>query len=151
MKAYLAGPICDAKGASYIKWRQDLKDFLTKLNIQALDPTDKHQGHVGDVKNKLQVLRENGEFEKVKEFMEKFVLPSDKELVKQSDFIIAYVPEYSVGTSREIALAYEWNKPIYVVTPIKYPSNALIGMATKIFSTFDGLQNYLYRLYKDKA
>ena len=80
--------------------------------------------------------------------MENFVLPSDRELVRNADMIIAFVPEYSVGTMREIALAYEWKKPIFVVTTIECPANSLIGMATEIFSSFEELKRYLRKIFR---
>lgn len=151
LRVYLAGPIADVKDNSYILWRQDLRKFLETLKIEALDPTDKYQGHCGDVRDELSKLRKEGKLEDIKKFMEEVVLPIDRKLVKKADVIIAYMPEYTVGTCREIALAYEWKKPIYVVTPIRFPSYSLIGMATKIFSTFEGLKDYLYLIWKNKA
>lgn len=145
---YLAGPIADVKDDSYKTWREDLSDFLKSLGFKALNPLTKYKGKGGDVKDELFKMRKEGDWEGVKEFMEAFVLPADRELVKKSDGVIAYVPEYTVGTIREISLAYEWNKPVYIVTYLKLPSNSLIAMATKVFRTWDELKEYFRKTLK---
>lgn len=142
LKFYLAGPIGDVKDNSYKTWREDIEKFLESLGHRTNNPL-KFQGRSGDFKEELFQLRKERKYNQVKEFMEKFLLPHDRMLVKKSDVIIAYVPSYTVGTLREISLAYEWKKPILVVTRKRFPSNSLIGMATKMFNNFKELKEYI--------
>jgi len=143
IKYYLAGPIADVKDDSYKAWRDDITKFLENIGQGVYNPLTKYEGKAGDFKDELLEMRENGEWKEVKKFMEDLVLPADRLLVKKSDGVIAFVPNYTVGTLREISLAYEWKKPVYIVSNMKLPSNSLIGMATEIFKTFEELKKYL--------
>lgn len=141
-KWYLAGPIGDVSDLSYKTWRDEMTKFLESQDHIAVNPLTKYKGKTGDYKKEFEKLRKEGKYDEVKKWMEEWILPHDRQLVKDSYGIIAYVPEYTIGTTREIALAYEWKKPIYVVTTVKLPANSLIGMATKIFRNWKELKTY---------
>jgi len=148
IKFYLAGPIGDTDDSHYLEWRQDMTKFLRSIGLDSLDPCEKYEGEdlvgsVGDWKDHLFRLRKEGEFGIVRNIMQEYILPSDLYLVEKSDGLIAYIPEYTIGTTREISFAYYWKKPVYIITQIKYPSNSLIGMCERIFRTFDELKEFL--------
>lgn len=147
---YLAGPIGDVKDDSYREWRNDITDKLEQIGVDALNPLTKYEGQEADVKNKMDILRDHSDYASVKESMYD-ILRLDKEMVRRSNGVIAYIPSdmgYTVGTTREIALAYEWHKPIIVITDIQRLSNSLIGMATHICGSLDEAVEIIRKHYK---
>jgi nucleoside 2-deoxyribosyltransferase len=149
---YLAGPIGDVKDQSYIKWRDVVTKRLRNIGVNVLNPLDKYEDKVGDVKKVLDTKRDEQDYDSVKEIMGD-ILRLDKELVRRADGVLAYVPAdmgYTVGTIREISLAYEWSKPIIVITDIKRLSNSLVGMATHVVYSFDEAIEKIGEYYKNR-
>jgi nucleoside 2-deoxyribosyltransferase len=77
--------------------------------------------------------------------MARLIVEKDKQEIKQSDILLAYLNEPTFGTSMEIVFGYSCNKYIYTINPNKkwicdpwlsYHSNGL-------FETIDGCFNHL--------
>ncbi|DBA34728.1 TPA_asm: hypothetical protein vir520_00003 [Caudoviricetes sp. vir520] len=137
-KFYLAGAICNEKDPH--SWRDDLKEFLRCEGHTYIDPTD-----IVNLEPVLKELRERKQENLIRIIMNEWILIRDKEAVLKCDAIIAYVPYYSVGTLREITLAHENKKPVYIVTDMDQSkiSNSLIGLSTAIFHDFEELKEFI--------
>lgn len=149
---YLAGAIGDVKDDSFRVWRNKITKILNELGVDVLNPLDKYEGKEADQKDKLDVLRDHGDYSSVREEMFD-ILRLDKEMVRRSDGVIAYIPAdmgYTVGTVREIALAYEWFKPVIVITDIPRLSNSLVGMASHICGSLDEAVEIIRKFYRNK-
>ncbi|MGD2249580.1 MAG: AsnC family protein [Candidatus Methanofastidiosia archaeon] len=145
---YLAGPIGDCKTeAEFIDWRNDMKLFLEGIGMSYIDPVETSI-EIMNIDNPWELLtnlRKEGKFSRVHFIMNSSggILEKDYNSVVEADGIIAYVPEYTVGTVREISLAHLFDKPVLTVCPIEFPNNSLIGMSTHLFREFDHLKNWL--------
>lgn len=64
--------------------------------------------------------------------------------IKKSDIMLAWLPEKSIGTAMEIAVAYEYDKFIQIISPIKHPSYAIY--ADQLFESITDWKNY--KVYK---
>ena len=117
------------------------QDYRTKIKTllhqhfpesEIIDPLDTHP-------NSVDYDHQTGEkvfFESVKQATE-------------SDCVIAYLPEASMGTAVEM---WECNKkgvPVWSITPMK--QNWVVKfMSTKIFESLDEFEEYLDVTYRDK-
>jgi hypothetical protein len=138
---YLAGEIGDAVGDHYITWREDVTDFLKGIGMGSINPLTDGVS----MKDELAELRKKGDFDAVRKIMNDVILPLDKKLVLESDGIISYVKNYSVGTTREITIANENAMPVFVICPLDMPNNSLIGMSTELFKNFEEFKIYALR------
>jgi nucleoside 2-deoxyribosyltransferase len=60
--------------------------------------------------------------------------------IKNSDIVVAYLPNRQIGTSMEVAVAYEYKKFIQIISPIKHPSFAVY--ADQLFETIADWKRY---------
>jgi nucleoside 2-deoxyribosyltransferase len=99
-KIYLAGPINACTDSEAKGWRQIAAEHLTKVcNFQIIDPMSR------DYRGK-----EHCDYKEIVE--------QDKLDIQNADYILAYCPKPSVGTSMEIFYASSvLNKPVIVIAP----------------------------------
>lgn len=115
MKVYLCGPINGCTDEECNDWRVLIRSLLGGCEI--VDPMRR------DYRGREQECwREIVELDKID--------------VAQCDIVAANAPKPSVGTSMEIFLAWQFAKPIVVITPNPTPSPWLIYHATKIVRTY---------------
>jgi len=119
-KVYLAGPMKDSVRDT--KWRDILKaNFGHRFYF--LDPYD---------------FEISGSAPSV-------IVNTDKQMIRQSDFVIANITQLSIGTSMEILYAYMKEIPVFLINSYteEAPSPWHIHHSTKIFDSFDDLCNNL--------
>jgi len=118
MRCYLAGAM-ENTSDNGSKWREQVKQNLSYLGIQWLDPYHKpieygreNQGDFAEMKKK----RSCGEFVSIRKFMQK-IRAVDLRMVDVSDFLIVYLdPDIpTFGTHEEVARAASQNKPVIVM------------------------------------
>lgn len=141
---YLAGPISWISDNSYIEWREDMEQFLQGIGHIAINPLKKYPVPARE-KAKVEEMVLTQKDELAREYIRRRIINADLELLHTSDAVIAYVPCYSSGTCAEIGLAYMWNKPVYVVTPMKRKawSGWFVGLSTLIFQSWNELKTFL--------
>lgn len=59
-----------------------------------------------------------------------YLSKKDRQRVRESDFIVAYVPRASIGTARELEWATQSHKPIFIICPDADPSPHLVSFTT---------------------
>ena len=121
--------------------------FLKKIGHEAVDPLKKYAVPAKEkAKVEEAVIREN--IDVAREYLRRRILNPDYELIDESDGIIAYISNYSVGTSAEIGYAYRSGKPVYIVTfmPRKEWSGWLVGLSTLIFRSWIDLKEFLEKM-----
>lgn len=147
---YLCGPVQFVEDDSYITWRDELTKWLEKRGHAVLDPTKKNQELSPQEINEL---IGSGNIDKVRDVIRDIVIEPDIRLVQEADGIIAYLDRRdTAGSITEIFLAYEENKPVLVVytIPRKKWFGWVIGMSTKIFTSFTDLKDYIEDHYYKK-
>lgn len=147
LKFYLAGPISWVPDESYVQWRDMMTAFLKMIGHEAVDPLRKYAVPAKE-KMKVEGAISEDRIDIVREYLRRRILNPDYELIDESDGIIAYIPNYSVGTSAEIGYAYRCGKPVYVVTPMPKEewSGWLVGLSTLIFTSWDELRMFLEKM-----
>ncbi len=133
---YLAGPICHVKEGSDRHWRE-----VAKKQLWCLDPFDEEVlgGQVKDgvsPKERFNLLRAANEIDRLRQEMQD-ILRMDEDSVTSAEGVLAYSPEPTWGTIREVALAYQQQKPVVLWTEAVGSglSNTLIGLSTRIVPT----------------
>lgn len=139
MKWYLAGPICHVTDGSDRRWRDEMKqelDCIDPFEEESVLPSSPVYGLGGRPKDVLNGLRREGEVDAVREVM-RIILLCDAESVDRADGVLAYSPEPSWGTIREVVLARRQNKPVVIWTESTgwKLSNTLIGLSTVVVHT----------------
>lgn len=88
-------------------------------------------------------------FENDKHETEKEVMRFDTRLVKNSDLIIVYANDpKSIGTSMEIAIAYENNIPVLILNDSNEKLHSWwIEMSDRVFTEYIGLCQYVVDFY----
>lgn len=90
VKIYLAGTISEEK------YREDSKNYCEQISkkIELIDPMEQsfqNDGHIAIVEN-------------------------DKKLIIFSDILVAYIKKWTCGTIMEIIFAWEFRKPVYIIS-----------------------------------
>ncbi len=139
MRWYLAGPICHVTDGSDRRWRDEMKqelDCIDPFEQDPILPPSPLWGAGGKPKDILNRLREGGAVDAVREAMRE-VLCCDSASVASADGVLAYSPEPSWGTIREVVLAHEQDKPVVIWTESTgwQLSNTLIGLSTAVVHT----------------
>jgi hypothetical protein len=98
---YVAGPINGATDAEANDWRSAVKESA---------------GSWADVLDPMRRDYRGREDESVKE-----IVLGDKADIERSDYVIAYCPKPSVGTSMEVLLCWDQCIPCFVVVPDGVP------------------------------
>lgn len=119
-KCYLIGAMesCEDTGSD---WRNIILDQLKDLNINFLNPLDKHfVEDVQESKNlqlELKQWRENGEYDRVAEKM-KVIRRFDLSCVDKSDFVIFHYDnnKSSCGSYEEIFRAISIKRSIFIIS-----------------------------------
>jgi hypothetical protein len=93
MRTYLAGPIADCTDEEMHDWRDE-----AAARLSVLDPT------IRDYRGR--------ELENVQAVVE-----GDKDDIDQCEYMLAYCPKPSVGTSMEILYAWQRGQRVVVVVP----------------------------------
>lgn len=97
-KVYLAGPINGCTDSECNDWRSRAKDILHQIGYETLDPMDR-------------------DYRGVEDSSWNSIVEGDKKDIQDCDFILAYCPSPSVGTSMEIFYAWTIGKRVIAVVP----------------------------------
>lgn len=164
-KTYLIGPMQYAEGRS---WREDISDFLRRINVTIFDPYKKPFINAPDedeeTHNKLLRLMDYGNelcdedgsgFDAVARHM-KQVRSFDLSMVDRADFIICYldpkVPTF--GTLEELSWACRCKKPTFIVVEggKKKTPFWVMGMFPHkyIYNSFDEIQDVIQDIHDGK-
>ena len=145
-KFYLAGPISSCTDREYIDWRADMTAFLRAIGHTADNPLDGEALH-GDPENFKRMVADMmvKNPDQAREFIRSRIIDRDYGNLRECDAVIAYVPNYSVGTSAEMGFAYLLRIPVYVVTPIPPErwGGWLLGLSSLVFKDFVELKTFL--------
>jgi len=130
-----------------------MEKFLKSIGHESANPlrkytsAQKEKTKVETVINQRKVSESawRDEVDIAREYLRRRIINPDIEFLEQSDAVIAYIPNYSMGTSSEIFWAYEHGKPVYVMTtmPKTNWSGWLVGLSTLIFTSWEDLKRFL--------
>lgn len=121
MRVYLAGPISDCTDDAMHGWRESLKQRMP--NVDFVDPTRRDYRGVEDLN--------------VEEIVE-----LDKADIDTCEYVVAYCPHPSVGTSMEVFYAWSQGQTVIVWIPqgvtvspwLRYHSARVFNFATEVES-----------------
>ena len=152
MRAYLSGAMefAEDEGAS---WRNEITVWLKNtIDHEAIDPVIESANLVKE--NKAENYRhwKDGNPEKYASFIQ-LCVKNDISIVKEkADYLICLWDLNVIkgaGTHAEVTIAYDSNKPVYLIN--KLPLNSLSGWimacSSKIFNNFEDLKSYLVKEY----
>jgi nucleoside 2-deoxyribosyltransferase len=125
---YLCGPINGRSDSEVIDWRQKASALL-KTKFRMLDPSrNDYRGR--EMQNAAKIVAQ------------------DTADISQSDYLLVWFDQPSVGTAMEIRMAFaEMSKSVFVVDRSSKPlSPWLIRHCTKVFSTLESACDYLNTL-----
>jgi len=129
--AYISFPITHISKQS----KQKLEEFLKEISkfVTPIIPAELKQSKKEKLNKKIIALLNNQ------------LVRRDFRFIKQSDFVIVYLPEliYSSGVDAEINYAHSINKKIFIVFPKKKVSPFVNYYADKVFYSTKELINYL--------
>lgn len=152
-------------------WREDMTEFLHKMNITVFDPYKKPFINAPQedelTHERMKALMDSGEFDEVAAHF-KAVRAFDLSMVDRSDFIICYLNPATptFGTMEELATSVRMKRPTFVVVeggkkhtplwilgmlPHKYIYNdfeEVKKMLTSIDSGVKSLDSDRWRLFK---
>lgn len=149
LKFYLAGPISWVQDKSYITWREMMEKFLKSIGHEGINPLKKYAVPAKEKRKVEQAIvdamREGQGIDVAREYLRRRIINPDYDLIDESDGIIAFIPNYSVGTSAEIGYAYRCGKPVYAVTTMSHNkwSGWFVALTTLIFASWDDLKKFL--------
>ncbi|RLI04269.1 hypothetical protein DRO26_04925, partial [Candidatus Bathyarchaeota archaeon] len=116
-KVFISGPIQGMEKRQF--YRKKLGKMLKDMGFEVLDPWERE---------KIVYSSRGGEW--WKEVPIKGLVKRDLEDIDRCDFLVAYVPKPSVGTSMELFYAKNKNKPTYVICKMKNPSPWIVAHST---------------------
>jgi nucleoside 2-deoxyribosyltransferase len=144
---YLAGTIDSGKDLGKT-WRQIVRSCLEQKGFVFLDPTDEIESKtVAEQKASVDVSKKQKDWSTFNRLMDA-IWESNSSMVTKSDFLIVHFthsPEnWSGGTMRELQLAFDLKKPVYLVygEDTNRIKNHVLHMFVKygqIFVSFDEL------------
>lgn len=158
LKCYLAGPINRKIPDQFEfakKWRNDIAVELNAMNIDCYDPLKKNGGDSLTLEqhNRFKTACGIGDLETINDIVGNIIIPNDLEMVKDSDFIIIYLPKrdgYEVcGTYGEATLAKYLGIPVYLMTERENNEipEWLIGCCKDVFCSWDALLLRIFNTY----
>jgi len=147
LKFYLAGPIDFTTGSQDKTWRRRIGRFLKKRGHEVRNPLHKPLPKaIGDPRNYLQELRDQGKIGEVRGFVRRFIIPPDLAMVDECEIVLAYLPRgfRICGTWGEITYAFAHGKAVFIVSniPTSLLPNWVIGCSTFIFPSFKEFKRF---------
>lgn len=147
---YLAGPIQFTVDGGR-EWRKDITPLLKDIGIEVLDPTDKQCKYKSEGSDNVLIwkqMRENGEYEKLYEYIKNEIIRPDLRMVDVSDFLIAFVHQdiHTCGTYHEIINAINQKKRIFLLSEsIDTVPGWLLGLIKPcyVFSSIESIVEHL--------
>ncbi len=142
---YLAGTMSNLKGFG-IGWRKKIKKWLTKRDILVFDPCDEEANeHIG-----FKITKKNrAKWETFpQQLQEQIMLKDLEEIELGTRFIICFFTKYSTGTVSELAHAFYYRIPVYMVTNRKllgWPGTVAHAAGNKVFKSFKALKRWLVK------
>ncbi len=152
MKAYLSGAMEFAKdeGAG---WRGDMTLWLDRtLGHSVYNPVVESQSLMNEYGAKNYRELKNSHPQKYSDFIRTCV-DRDIDVVRNGvDYLICLWDEgvfKGAGTHAEVTLAYDCNKPVYLINKLTASdlSSWVMACSTEIFSNFDQLKSFLSEQY----
>jgi hypothetical protein len=135
-------------------WRRVMEEWVQKnLGHSAYNPNKESNeflakkyptGNFRDLKNE--------DIKKYTELVRDLIDGDCREIAERSDYVICNWDESAqrgAGTKGELTMARYVGKPVYMVTQMKLQDipGWVLGCATKIFGTFEDLEEFLFEHY----
>ncbi|MEA1881732.1 MAG: hypothetical protein U9N31_04965 [Candidatus Marinimicrobia bacterium] len=152
MRAYLSGAMefASDEGAG---WRIDMTKWLDQtLNHSVYNPVEESQSLIKDYGAENYREWKNTDPKKYADFI-RICVDRDIDTVRNhTDYIICLWDENvlkGAGTHAEVTLAYDSQKPVYLINKLPEAdlSGWIMACSSKIFSDFEQLKNYLLEQY----
>jgi hypothetical protein len=129
-------------------WRAEVTRFLHELGHEVYDPALDEKKDLTD--HEVREFRgwKQTDLPRFQETIRK-VIQYDLDWVEERcDAVVAYWDEHAgkgAGPQGELTVAYRRGLPVYLVTtqPIAEVSGWILGCASQVFSSFDGLSEFL--------
>jgi len=155
MIAYLSGAMefSNDEGAS---WREEITYWLDNdLGHDVFNPVIESQLLVDRHGAKSYREWKNQDINRYIDFIKKCVNRDIEIVRKHCDYLICLWDEHvlkGAGTHAEVTIAYECNKPVYLVNklPSKDLSGWIMACSTEIFPDFNILKTFLAKQYPKK-
>ena len=153
MIAYLAGAIEYAPDHGKV-WRTEMEKFLQEeFGHSCYNPLiEEHKYLTPDESRNFRGYKQTDPL-RFQQIVRKLIQGDLRALETKIDYVICNWDKYAVkggGTYGEVTYAFYHNIPVYLASefPIIEISGWIIGCATKIFSSFNELKEYLKITYK---
>ncbi len=146
MLVYLSGAIEYApdKGKG---WRSALTPWLRALGHEVYDPALDERKNLTDEEVREFRAWKRTHLERFQATLRKIIAWDLDWIEHKCDGIIAFWDEYAqrgAGSAAELTLAHRRGLPVYLVAgmPVEQVSGWILGCATRVFSSFEELQEY---------
>lgn len=132
-------------------WRKETSDVLKKMGFFPLDICELDRIYAEKHGNLFYSTKEDDMLDFKASIRRHFVYADIKMIKEDTDVVIVLYDDAAqrgFGTAHEIALAYEFGIPIFLVSMIPQDkmSGWLLSIATKVFFDFDSLYSYFSTL-----
>lgn len=153
MRAYLSG------GMEYVtdegrSWREEMEEWLTSaLGWESFNPNRNSDELLArrtpDVPFRALKSADPARYQKI---VEEIVAVDSHEVAEGSDCVICLWDEGAArgaGTKGELTIARYFNKPVYLVTTMRYEElpGWVLGCTTKRFTSFEELKRFLLEIH----
>lgn len=156
MKAYLAGAIEHAPDNG-IAWRRDVTQFLADtLGHTVYDPTTEELSILSQEESaNFRGYKQNNlpEYQRI---VRKLIAHDLSILTTDIDYVICLWDNYvknGGGTQGEITVSHLHGIPVYLVSEMETEkiSGWILGCVSKVFTSFEELENHLVQKYGEKG
>jgi len=151
MLAYLAGSI-EYSPDHGKAWRAALTPFLRSLGHDVYDPAEDEKKNLTEVEHSEFRGWKHSDLPRFQQTIRKIIAYDLDWIEHRSDYVVAYWDEYAsrgAGSQAELSLAHRRGIPVYLVTelPVGNVSGWILGCASEIFSSFEGLKAFMTARY----
>lgn len=156
LRTYLSGGMEYASGEG-ADWRLELEQWLRiHLKHSVFNPNKESKKYLSQkLPDEDFRLLKNQNIQKYISIVRTLVVKDTTEIAKYTDYLICLWDESAqrgAGTKGELTIANFFRKPIYIVTQFKKEDipGWVLGCATKFFSSFNELKEFLQKKYKHR-
>jgi hypothetical protein len=152
MLAYLSGSIeySPDRGKG---WRSGLAPFLKSLGHDVYDPAEDERKNLSDEEQRDFRGWKHNDLPRFQQVIRKIIAYDLDWIEHRADYIVAYWDDFATrgaGSQAELSFAYRHGIPVYLVSamPIAAVSGWILGCATEVFMSFEGLKEFLRQRYR---
>lgn len=133
-------------------WRAEITPFLCSLGHEVYDPALDEKKNLSEEEVRDFRKWKAADLPRFQSTIRKIIDYDLDWIERKCDYIVAYWDEYAgrgAGSQGELTLAYRRGIPVYFVSavPVENVSGWILGCATEVFTSFEGLKSFLAAKY----